>query len=91
MLLPPKPIPPSFLLFLELLGRKLNHHKMAENLTKVLYVRGHETIDFMKEFIIHLHVKKKTGPEKRKVREVSNKFLSLPKSQIKMCIFEHTS
>ncbi|KAM7231222.1 hypothetical protein CapIbe_017667 [Capra ibex] len=54
---------------LQLLGRKLNHHKMAENLTKVLYVRGHETIDFMKEFIIHLHVTKKTGPEKRKVRE----------------------
>lgn len=64
---------------------------MAENLTKVLYDRGHKTTDFMKGFIIHLHVKKKTGSEKRKVREVNKKFLSLPKVQIKMFIFEHTS
>ena len=60
---------------------------MAENLTKVLYDRAHKTIDFMKGFIIYLHVKKKTGSEKKKVREENNKFLSLPKSQIKMCIF----
>lgn len=64
---------------------------MAENLTKVLYDRAHKTIDFMKGFIIYVHVKKKTGSEKKKVREENNKFLSLPKSQIKMCIFEHTS
>jgi len=36
----------------------------------------HKTIDFIKGFIIYLHVKKKTGSEKKKVREVNSKFLS---------------
>lgn len=55
----------------------------------VLFGRGHKTADFRKRVTFHLHVKKETGSGKGKVRKMNNKYLSLPRSQTKMCIFEH--
>ena len=58
---------------------------MAESLTKVLFDTGHKTADFRKRFTFHLHVKKETGPEKRKVREIIS-FFFFPSHKLK-CAF----
>lgn len=72
---------------LELLGRNLSHHKMAESLTKVLFDTGHKTADFRKRFTFHLHVKE-TGPEKRKVREIII-FFFFPSHKLKCAFWTH--